>query len=46
MICAVDRGLVRGMLGALYGETDAGHRRRACPMGDDHCVTSVTGLGS
>ena len=23
VICAVDRGLVRGMLGALYGEADA-----------------------
>ena len=25
VICAVDRGMVRGMLGALYGETDAVH---------------------
>jgi predicted ArsR family transcriptional regulator len=41
VICAVDRGLVRGMLGALYGETDPAIRS-SLPMGDDHCVTSVT----
>jgi len=41
VICAVDRGLVRGMLGALYGEADAA-TSSSLPMGDDHCVTSVT----
>jgi predicted ArsR family transcriptional regulator len=41
VICAVDRGLVRGMLGALYGEADAA-TSSSRPMGDDHCVTSVT----
>ena len=41
VICAVDRGLVRGMLGALYGQADAS-TSKSRPMGDDHCVTSVT----
>jgi predicted ArsR family transcriptional regulator len=41
VICAVDRGLVRGMLGALYGEADAS-TSSSLPMGDDRCVTSVT----
>ena len=26
VMCAVDRGMVKGMLGALYGDTVAGHR--------------------
>ncbi len=42
VICAVDRGLVRGMLGALYGEADAS-TSKSRPMGDDHCITSITG---
>jgi predicted ArsR family transcriptional regulator len=41
VICAVDRGLVRGMLGALYGEADAA-TSSSRPMGDAHCITSVT----
>jgi predicted ArsR family transcriptional regulator len=41
VLCAVDRGLVRGMLGALYGEADAA-TSSSRPMGDDRCVTSVT----
>jgi predicted ArsR family transcriptional regulator len=41
VICAVDRGLVRGMLGALYGQADAA-TSSSRPMGDDRCVTSVT----
>ena len=41
VICAVDRGLVRGMLGALYGEAETA-TASSRPMGDDHCVTSVT----
>ena len=40
VICAVDRGLVRGMLGALYGETTA-ETRSSLPMGDAVCVTDV-----
>jgi predicted ArsR family transcriptional regulator len=41
VICAVDRGLVRGMLGALYGEADAS-TSKSRPMGDDHCITVLT----
>lgn len=42
VICAVDRGLVRGMLGALYGEADTA-TSSSRPMGDDQCITSITG---
>ncbi len=42
VLCAVDRGLVRGMLGALYGEASAA-TSSSRPMGDDQCVTRVTG---
>jgi predicted ArsR family transcriptional regulator len=42
VLCAVDRGLVRGMLGALYGEAGAA-TSSSRPMGDDRCVTSITG---
>ena len=41
VICAVDRGLVRGMLGALYGSADTA-TSSSRPMGDDRCVTSIT----
>jgi predicted ArsR family transcriptional regulator len=41
VICAVDRGLVRGMLGALYGHTDAA-TSESRPMGDAKCVTSIS----
>ena len=41
VICAVDRGLVRGMLGALYGETGAS-TSQSLPMGDERCITSIT----
>ncbi len=41
VICAVDRGLVKGMLGALYGQTDAA-TSESRPMGDDRCITSIT----
>ena len=40
VICAVDRGMVRGMLGALYGETSA-ETKASRPMGADRCVTSI-----
>ena len=40
VICAVDRGLVKGMLGALYGDTEPA-TSSSLPMGDDHCVTEV-----
>lgn len=40
VICAVDRGMVKGMLAALYGDTQpATERSRA--LGDDRCVTGV-----
>ncbi len=40
VICAVDRGMVRGMLGTLYGETSV-DLSSSLASGDDHCVTSV-----
>ncbi len=40
VICAVDRGMVRGMLSALYGEIDTS-LESSRPQGDDFCVTSV-----
>jgi predicted ArsR family transcriptional regulator len=42
VICAVDRGLVRGMLSELYGDATAelGSSRA---VGDDLCVTTVEG---
>ena len=40
VICAVDRGMVKGMLGGLYGETvPATEESRA--LGADHCVTTL-----
>lgn len=41
VICAVDRGLVRGMLGALYGEANA-EMKSSLPMGDAVCITDVS----
>ena len=40
VVCAVDRGMIRGMLSALYGETDP-HFEESRPEGDAHCVVSV-----
>jgi predicted ArsR family transcriptional regulator len=40
VICAVDRGMVKGMLGSLYGETSV-DLTSSVPGGDDHCVTAV-----
>ena len=40
VICAVDRGLVKGMLQAMYGETSP-ETESSLPMGDDVCVTAV-----
>jgi predicted ArsR family transcriptional regulator len=40
VICAVDRGLVKGMLSALYGDTSP-ETESSKPMGDDVCVTAV-----
>jgi predicted ArsR family transcriptional regulator len=40
VICAVDRGMVRGMLGALYGETSP-ETESSVARGDTICVTAV-----
>lgn len=45
VICAVDRGMVKGMLGSLYGETNV-DLVTGISGGDDHCVTSVDGAPS
>lgn len=42
VICAVDRGIVRGMLETLYGSEDlVTETTLSLPTGSDHCVTSV-----
>jgi predicted ArsR family transcriptional regulator len=41
VICAVDRGLVRGMLGELYGETHP-ELESSVALGDATCVTAVS----
>ncbi|MET0729045.1 MAG: helix-turn-helix domain-containing protein [Acidimicrobiales bacterium] len=41
VICAVDRGLVRGMLGAIYGQIDTAIAESR-PMGDAKCITSIS----
>jgi predicted ArsR family transcriptional regulator len=40
VVCAVDRGMIRGMLAALYGETDPRFTETR-PSGDEHCVAHV-----
>ena len=40
VVCAVDSGMVRGMLDGLYGETSP-QFETSRPDGDDHCVTRV-----
>jgi predicted ArsR family transcriptional regulator len=40
VICAVDRGMVKGMLSALYGETSP-ETASSRALGDDTCVTAV-----
>ena len=40
VICAVDRGMVKGMLTALYGDADVA-TMQSLPMGDTFCATSV-----
>ena len=39
VICAVDRGMVKGMLQSLYGDTDPAIET-SLPQGDRFCVTS------
>lgn len=40
VICAVDRGMVRGMLAVLWGDATPA-LSASLPMGDDVCVTAV-----
>lgn len=40
VMCAIDRGMVQGMLGNLYGETSVG-LRSSRSRGDDICITAV-----
>jgi predicted ArsR family transcriptional regulator len=40
VLCAVDTGMVKGMLEGLYGETSP-RITESRPGGDDHCVTRV-----
>jgi predicted ArsR family transcriptional regulator len=40
VICAVDRGMVRGMLGALYGDADVS-TQASLPQGDTFCATAI-----
>ena len=40
VICAVDRGMVSGMLGALYGETPV-DLSSSLPKGDARCITDI-----
>jgi predicted ArsR family transcriptional regulator len=39
VICAVDRGMVKGMLSALYGETSP-EISASLPQGDGFCATT------
>src|SRR5918994_6583545 len=43
VICAVDRGLVRGMLESLYGHQLTTETALSLPTGGEHCVTAVGG---
>ena len=40
VVCAVDRGMIRGLMAGLYGETQP-HFESSRPDGDDHCVARV-----
>lgn len=40
VLCAIDKGMIRGMLAGLYGETDPEFVERR-PDGADHCVATV-----
>ena len=43
VICAVDRGMVKGMLDAIYGETSA-ETLASLPQGDRFCETTLEAL--
>lgn len=40
VVCAVDRGMVKGMLSALYGDTDPS-TIGSLPQGDTFCTTTI-----
>jgi predicted ArsR family transcriptional regulator len=40
VVCALDRGMIRGMLAGLYGETSP-HFEASRPDGSDHCVARL-----
>jgi predicted ArsR family transcriptional regulator len=40
VICAVDRGMVKGLLGSLYGDTEVA-LAASVARGDDECITDV-----
>ena len=42
MICAVDRGIVKGMLAHMLGTSPDAEQASSLPQGDDVCVTHVT----
>lgn len=43
VICAVDRGMVRGMLASLYGHDLMTETALSLPTGGERCVTAVQG---
>jgi predicted ArsR family transcriptional regulator len=43
VICAVDRGMVRGMLEALYGQGLIAETALSLPTGGEHCITAIQG---
>ena len=43
VICAVDRGMVKGLLGTLYGETEVA-LAASVAHGDDACITVASAL--
>ena len=40
VVCALDRGMIRGMIAGLHGETTPTFEESR-PEGDDHCVARV-----
>jgi predicted ArsR family transcriptional regulator len=43
VICAVDRGMVRGMLETLYGQALMAETELSLPTGGEHCITAIQG---
>ena len=43
VICAVDRGMVQGMLETLYGQGLVTETELSLPTGGEHCVTAIQG---